>query len=290
MTYIKYGVKLSIGQKQRLAKALSQKSAVTIRLSKNDLSGSDQLNLTQTQLKRIKKLDLKISKTQIRYLVQEGGSLWSSLMNLGMRALPYASSATSKAAPALATGALSALGSLGIDKIFGKRQSSGFLVPQSKIDQLTKYKDMLTKKQKEQIVQALHTGGQLVIKPTKTQSGGFLGTVLASIGIPMLLNALTGKGLQVDRHRTKRSQNVYLPSTLGVSAQPKRTKSSSSTHDGGLILPMNQLPMYPPPFIGSWKNPVGMGLKKKKPRKKGKGLLLGKNSPFNGIPLIGAIL
>ena len=299
MTYVKYGVKLLIGQKQRLAKAMTQKSAVTIRLSGRDLSGNDQINLTKTQLKRLQKamkngtgVDLKISKTQIRYLVQEGGSLWSSLMSLGMRALPYATRAVSKAAPALTTGALSALGSLGIDKIFGKGQTGGFLVPQSKIDQLIKYKDLLTKKQKEQIVSALHTGGQLVIKPTKTQSGGFLGSLLASIGIPLILNALTGKGLQVDKQRSKRSTNVYVPpSSLGVSAQ-LQPKSKNNNSSGGLVLPMNQLTgMYSPPFIGSWKKPVGMGLKKKKRKvKKGKGLLLGKNSPFNSIPLIGAIL
>ena len=277
MTYVKYGVKLSIEQKKRLAKALSQKSALTIRLSRSDLSGNDYLNLTKTQLKRLQKamknrtgVDLKISKTQIRYLVQEGGSLWSSLINLGMRALPYASRAVSKLGPALATGAVQALGSLGIDKIFGNGiQTGGFLVPQNKIDQLIKYKDMLTKKQKEQIVSALHTGGQLVIKPTKSQSGGFLGTLLASIGIPLILNALTGKGLQVDKQRSKRSTNVYVPpSSIGISTQPQ-TKSKSNNSSGGLVLPMNQLTgMYPPPFIGSWKKPVGMGLKKKE--KKGK--------------------
>ena len=42
----------------------------------------------------------------------------------------------------------------------------------------------------------------------------------------------------------------------------------------------------PPPFVGQWeKNTVGMGKKKK-----GKGLLLGKNSPFNSIPILGTIL
>ena len=42
----------------------------------------------------------------------------------------------------------------------------------------------------------------------------------------------------------------------------------------------------PPPFIGSWgSNQIGLGKKKK-----GKGLLLGQNSPFNQIPLLGAIL
>ena len=51
-------------------------------------------------------VDLKISKSQIRHLVQEGGSLWSSLLTLGTKALPYATKAVTKVAPALATGAL----------------------------------------------------------------------------------------------------------------------------------------------------------------------------------------
>ena len=251
MPYIKYGVNLSDGQKDKLARALSNKSAITIRLTKSDLTGSDDMMLTKTQLKRIKKamnnstgIDLKISKTQISHVVQEGGSLWSSLFSLGTKALPYATKAVTKVAPALATGALQALGSLGIDKIFGKGQTGGFLIPQNKIDQLIKYKDLLTKKQKEQIVSAIHTGGQLVVKPTKTQSGGFLGTLLASIGVPLLLNALTGKGLQVDKQSSRRSVNVHVP----------------KNKNGGLILPQN---WRSPPFYGSWPQSNGMGLKKK---------------------------
>ena len=290
MTYVEYGVKLSQGQK-RLAKALSNRSAITLRLSKTDLSGNDMLMLTKTQLKRIQRsmnngtgVDLKISKTQIRHVVQKGGSLWSSLFSLGARALPYAT----KAVPALATGAMQALGSLGVDKIFGRGQSGGFLIPQDKIDQLIQYKDLLTKKQKEQIVSAIHTGGQLIIKPSRNQKGGFLGTLLASIGIPMLMNALTGRGLQVDNKRSKRSANIYLPK------YETSTSPATPSKDGGLVLPMMEY--RSPPFIGTWdKNPIGLGIKPKKkiPKRKtqkGKGLLLGKNSPFNGIPLLGAIL
>ena len=292
MSYVKYGINLSAGQKEKLAKALSNKSAITIRLSNSDLTGSDDLMLTKTQLKRIKKamsngtgVDLKISKSQISHLVQEGGSLWSSLFSLGTKALPYATKAVTKVAPALATGALQALGSLGIDKIFGKGQSGGFLIPQDKIVQLIKYKDLLTKKQKEQIVSAIHTGGQLVIKPSKTQSGEFIGTLLASIDVPLLLKALTGNGLQVDKKRSRRSVNVYVPKVL--------SNKNTSSKDGGLVLPMDY---RSPPFFGSWENPIGMGVKpkqkapKKKTAKKGKGLLLGKNSPFNGIPILGAII
>ena len=247
MTYVKYGVKLSADQKKKLAKALSNKSSITLRLGKSDLTGNDMLMLTATQLKRIKKamtnktgVDLKISKTQIRSVIQKGGSLWNSLLNLGMRALPYAS----KAVPALATGAIQALGSLGVDKIFGRGQSGGFLIPQDKINQLIQYKDLLTKKQKEQIASAIHNGGQIFVKPSKKQMGGFLGTLLASIGVPMLINALTGRGLQVDNKRSKKSPNVYVPK-------------------GGNIVPYQ----INPPFIGSWDNPIGMGVKKKKHQK-----------------------
>ena len=122
-------------------------------------------------------VDIKISKSGIRKAVQEGGSLWSSLFSLGTKLLPYATKAVSKAVPALATGALSALGFLGINKIFGKRQTGGFLIPQNKINQLIKYKVLLTEAQKKQIVSAIHTGGRVLIRPTKTQSGGFSGTL-----------------------------------------------------------------------------------------------------------------
>ena len=271
-SYHSHGVKLSQGEKQKLAKALRNNSAITIRLSHDELNGPDQLMLTKTQINKLQKSmengtgsDIKISKTQIRKAVKMGGSLWSSLFSLGARALPAVTSLASKAAGPLATGAFSGLASLGVDKIFG-----GFLIPQNKVDQLIKYKDWLTNEQKKRIVNAIHTGGQIVIKPTKSQSGGFLGTLLASIGVPLLLNALTGKGLQVDRERFRRSVPVYIPKNI----------------NGGLVLPADY---RPPPFYGTWKQPiVGMGVKKTS--KKGKGLILGKNSPFKGIPLIGYIL
>ena len=53
-------------------------------------------------------------------MAREGGNLFTSLASLGAKVLPYAMKGVSKAAPALATGAVTALGSLGIDKIFGK--------------------------------------------------------------------------------------------------------------------------------------------------------------------------
>ena len=153
-TYLEYHVNLSDGQKENLAKAMKTGSELTLRLKNNQLRGNDELMLTKTQVNKIQKAvknktgaDIKISKTQIRKSVKQEGSLFSSLAMLGAKALPYVTKSASKMVPALATGAVSALGSLGIDKIFGKGMKDGFLIPQNKIDQLIKYKDWLTKKQ-----------------------------------------------------------------------------------------------------------------------------------------------
>ena len=89
--YFEYGVNLSVGQKENLAKAIQTNSELTLRLKNNQLRGSDELMLTKTQLNKIQKaasnrtgVDLKISKTQIRKVVQ-GGSLFSSLAMLGQK-------------------------------------------------------------------------------------------------------------------------------------------------------------------------------------------------------------
>ena len=154
--------------------------------------------------------------------------------------------------------------------IFGKGQLGGFLIPQDKIAQLIAYKHLLSAEQKRDILKALQTGSGLVIRPTKTQQRGFLGTLLASIGVPLLLNALTGKGTQVDSTASpSNTVSVYVPDT---------------TNGHGMITPY---PYMSPPFFETWNNPVGAGVKKKG---KGKGLLLGKNSPFNSIPILGTIL
>ena len=69
--YFEYGVNLSVGQKENLAKAIQTNSELTLRLKNNQLSGSDELMLTKTQLNKIQKAasnrtgaDLKISKAQ----------------------------------------------------------------------------------------------------------------------------------------------------------------------------------------------------------------------------------
>ena len=129
--YYAYGVSLSKGQLEKLSRAYNNNSAITIRLARNELSGPHELMLTKTQ-------NIKISKyqTQIRKAIKHGGSLWGSLISLGSKLLPMAMPLAKKAIAPLATGALSGLASLGVDKIFGKGQRGGFLILQDKIAQL----------------------------------------------------------------------------------------------------------------------------------------------------------
>ena len=96
-TYFEYGVNLTDNQKKSLASAMNHNTPLTLRLKHSNLTGNDELMLTKTQLKRIQKslnngtgADIKISKTQIRKVAKQGGSLFSSLASLGARVLPYA--------------------------------------------------------------------------------------------------------------------------------------------------------------------------------------------------------
>ena len=79
----------------------------------------------------------------------------------------------------------------------------------------------------------------------RTQQGGFLGTLLASIGVPLLLNALTGKGLQADRTGTSNTMTVYVP--------------GDTTNGHGMYNPYPYMSPH-----GTWENPVGLGVKKKR--------------------------
>ena len=102
---------------------------------------------------------------------------------MGAKVLPFAVKGLTKAVPALATGAVSALGSLGVHKIFG----NGMHIPNEFFPMLPQVASIFTPKQIDMINKAYSNGSKLVIKPTKKQmNGGFLST-LASVGIPMAI-------------------------------------------------------------------------------------------------------
>ena len=255
-------VKLSEGQKKNISDAYHKKETIVIRLNNDSLRGNDTLYVPATVKNRLEKnrklnkgMDIKLAKTNIRK--QVGGSLLTFILSLGRVFGPTIAKTMGLAALA---GAASTGASQIVKKIAGKGvKTGGFLIPQNKIDKLIANKHLLTTKQMRDILTALQSGSGVRIKPTKTQSGGFLGTLLASIWIPLVLKALTGKG----------APQIGTP-------QPPRGAPRMGV-------------WQPPPFIGSWNKKVGMG-KKSQPKKKGKGLLLGPNSPFNSIPLVGAIL
>ena len=103
------------------------------------------------------------------------------------------------------------------------------MIPQNKIAQLIAYKHQLTDKQKQDKLTALQTGGNVHIKPTKVQMGSGLGTLLASIGIPIaidLVKKLTGKG------------------------EPRIGRSEK--YQGGRGAPQMGMHSNPPPFISNW--------------------------------------
>ena len=261
-------VTLTENQKKKLSKAFHNRETITLRLTKDALNGSDTLLVPSTTVKRLEKnrmmnkgMEIKLVKTNIRK--QVGGSLLSSILTLGRTFGPTLAKTLGLSALA---GAASEGASQIVKKISGKgSQTGGFLIPNSKIDQLIANKHLLSDKQKKDILNAIQTGSGVHIKPTKNQTGGFLGTLLATIGIPLALEAfkkMTGSGVPRIGKPTK--------------------KDGGSAPRLGVYQP-------PPPFFGTWEQ-AGTGKKGGKKKKLGNGLLLGKNSPFNGIPLLGTIL
>ena len=241
-------VTLSSDQKKNLIKAIQKRETIVLRLTKDAISGGrDTLYVPKTTVNRLEKnlamnkgMDIKLSKSNIRK--QVGGSLLSSILTLGRTLGPTLAKTLGMSALA---GAASEGASQIVKKISGKGvQTGGFLIPNSKINQLIAHKHLLSDKQKKDILNALQTGSGVNIKPTKTQTGGFLGTLLASIGIPLAIEAfkkMTGSG----------GPRVGRP--------PKQ--------DGGAA-PRLGAYQPPPPFFGTWEQAEGKVGAGKKGRKK----------------------
>ena len=236
-------VSLSPNQKKNLSNAYHKRETIVLRLAKDSLTGNDTLYVPSNVVKRLRKnqklrkgMDIKLAKTNIRK--QVGGSLLTSILTLGRTLAPTLGKT-------LGLSALAGLASEGasqvVKKIAGKGvQSGGFLIPQNKIDQLIAYKHLLPDKQKRDILNSVQSGGQLVLKPTKSQYGGFLGTLLASIGIPLAIEAIKK-----------------------ITGGAPRMGSDLTKGHGAPRIGMYQ----PPPFIGTWEQARKGGGKKKKSKK-----------------------
>ena len=260
-------VSLSDFQKKKLSKAYHNREGIKLRLKNDALTGNDTLLVPLMIVKRLEKnrnmvkgMEIKLAGSNIRK--QVGGSLLTSILSLARTFGPTLAKTVGLSALA---GAASEGASQIVKKISGKGSQGGFMVPFAQMHQLIENKHLLSNKQKKDVLNALQTGSGVHIKPTKKQTGGFLGTLLASIGFPLALEA-------------------FKKMVGGSGGVPRIGKPPLK--DGGSAPRIGKY-QPPPPFYGTWEN-FGGGKKKKK--KLGKGLLLGKNSPFNGIPLLGTIL
>ena len=187
-------------------------------------------------------MQVTISKSNIRK--QTGSGIFSAV-------LPALRAVAPTVLKTLGISALAGAASEGASQII-KKISGGqlFQIPNDKLFMLAQMSNLSTPKQKRDLATAHQLMQDMNFRVTKKQVGNGIGTILASIGIPLVIDALKGG-----------SGGVRIGNKGGAAPRIRRP---------------------PPPFIGSWE---GRGKKKK-----GQGLLLGKNSPFKNIPLVGAIL
>ena len=230
-------VKLSEGQKRKLAKAYRDKEEVSIKLSKTDLKGSDTLMVPKNTVKRVTKslelgkgVQIKITKANVRK--QTGQGIFTSL-------LPVLRNVAPTIGKTVGLSALAGLASEGASQIL-KKITGGqiFRVPNQHLFRLAMLSELLNKGQIRDLGKAHKDGSDMLFKITQKQVGNGIGTILASIGIPMILDAFKGRG-------------------VGRGGGPRIGKMSGGAG------PRIGMPMYPPPYIGTWPS-SGRGKKKKK--------------------------
>ena len=132
--------------------------------------------------------------------------------------------------------ALAGLASEGVSQIM-KKITGGqiFQVPNKHLHRLAMMDNLLTKGQIRDLAKAYTDNSDMMFKVTNKQVGNGIGSILASIGIPMIIDALRGKGVGRGGPRIGKISGGAGP-RIG----------------------------YPPPFIGSWpSNTIGRGKKKK---------------------------
>lgn len=147
-----------------------------------------------------------------------------------------------------------------------------YFVPRENLHYLAKNQHLL----KNDVAKAHQTGKGIHISAPKTQSGGFLGTLLASIGVPLVLDMvkkMTGSGGPQIGAPPPPKRGRGGPQ-IGAPPPPKR---------GRVVLKLVLLHLF---------LEIGLVILLVEVKKKtlGEGILFGKNSPFNGVPLLGAML
>lgn len=126
-------------------------------------------------------MDIKLAKSNIRK--QVGSGLFSSL-------IPLAASIAPTIGKTLGLSALSGLASEGESQIVKAISGNGipYLVTHDKLHHFANNSHLLNKRQIEAVAKVHKTDAGPHINALKTQRVGFLGTVLASVGIPMAID------------------------------------------------------------------------------------------------------
>ena len=194
--YSKINCKLTNVQLNKLKKAVKSNEGTTLRLGIRNFNKNEhphELLLTTRQNTKLRNAfnnnsatDIKLSKTQIKKIIQSGGflgKLLSKLAGLLMRvALPLAKNVL---APLGLTAAMSAIDGSIQKKIHGSGVK--LIIEQEDMNDIMN------------IIKALEKSGILlkgvsktIKNETKEQRGGFLGMLLGTLGASLLGNLLTG--------------------------------------------------------------------------------------------------
>ena len=195
--YTKVNIKLTILQLSKLKKAVKNNDSATLRISIKNFNKDElphELLLTTRQSTKLRNTinnnmatDLKLSKAQIKMMIQSGGFLGKLLIKLAgplMKvSMPLAKNVL---APLGLTAAMSAID----DSIQKKMREEGvkLVTEQGDMNDIMK------------VIEALENSGILLKGVTKTienetkeQRGGFLSMLLGTLGVSLLGNLLTGR-------------------------------------------------------------------------------------------------
>ena len=231
-------VKLSEGQKGKLAKAYRDNEEVSIRLAHSDLSGSDTLMVPKNTVKRVvqskvlgKGVQIKITKANVRK--QTGSGIFTSL-------LPVLRNVAPTIGKTAGLSALAGLASEGASQLL-KKITGGqiFRVPNQHLFRFAMLGELLNKGQIRDLGRAHKDGSDMLFKITQKQVGNSIGTILASISVPMIMDAIKG-----------------------ISGRGYKGRGGSRMGKTGGAGPRIGMPMYPPPYIGTWPSTSGRGKKK----------------------------
>ena len=199
--YTKINTKLSDSYLKSIKKAVKNTSGLTLRLGYKNIADEDtphELFLTTRQVTKLRNVinnnmsvDFKLSKKQIKTLIQSGrflGSLLGKLAGPLMKvAMPLAKNVL---APLGLTAAMSAIDGSIQKKMLGSRTNATLIISNDDI------KDIM------QIIQSLEDSDILLkgvtismTTQTKEQKVGFFSMLLGTLGASLIGNLLSGKGM-----------------------------------------------------------------------------------------------